>query len=284
MQQPFPFCANILGIMKFNLEVESGVVHERIATDYELDFYVSGNRTMTINGVPYTIQAGSVVFRRPGDYTRASGSYNCYALTLDFSGKPKPLREPYDRDDPTNSVQERCDDPLLALIPSHFVTANLSEYIRIYDQLCYTFEHVDAHESDTALINQLLFLVLSNACQTRYGDTAESRDGRILTKTCKYIQENFHRELSIQELADHVSFSPSYFYKIFKKTANTTPAEYIISVRLSNAKVLLLESDLTVAQIAERCGFRDASYFSYYFRKSFGITPSKYRSSKQKAL
>ena len=69
---------------------------------------------------------------------------------------------------------------------------------------------------------------------------------------------------------------------MFKKNANTTPTEYIISIRLSNAKKLLVESNLTVAQIAELCGFNDASYFSYYFRRRFGMKPSEYRLSKLK--
>ena len=73
-----------------------------------------------------------------------------------------------------------------------------------------------------------------------------------------------------------------FFCKLFKKAANTTPAEYIISVRFSNAKLLLSESELTISQISEMCGFSDASYFSYYFKKSFGITPGEYRLTKRK--
>ncbi|MBQ8388188.1 MAG: helix-turn-helix transcriptional regulator [Clostridia bacterium] len=277
MQDQLPFRAGILNIMKYSVEVKEGVVHERTSTDYELDLYVGGNRTMEINGSRYDIEAGSVVFRRPGDHTLASGSYNCYTLTLDFSGQKKPLYGKYDRNDPANSVQEKSNNALLELIPSHFMTANLSEYIQIYDRLCYQFGNVDSAGADTVLLNRLFFLVLSNVCHTLYSSVEESRDSRVLTETCKYIQENFHCDISIKELADNVSFSPSYFFKVFKRLANTTPAEYLISVRLSNAKLLLLESDLAVAQVAERCGFHDASYFSYYFKKNFGIAPSEYR-------
>lgn len=280
MQARLPFAVNVLNIMKFNVEVGSGVIHERISTDYELDFYMGGKRTMAINGQQFSIEAGSVIFRRPGDHTVASGSYNCYTLTLDFSGEKATLYGKYDRNDPSNSMQKICEDPLLELIPSHFVSRNPSEYIRIFDRLCYQFQDVNSKEANTALLNQLLFLILSNICHGLYRQRESSPESRILTETCKYIQENFHRDLSIKELADHVSFSPSYFFKIFKKAANTTPAEYLISVRLSHAKLLLLESELTVAEISEACGFHDASYFSYYFKKSFGITPSEYRLQK----
>jgi AraC-like DNA-binding protein len=281
MDIQLPFKAGVLNIMKFNLQVVTGSVHERTSTDYELDFYVGGNRTMTVNGSQYGIEAGSVVFRRPGDHTTAVGSYNCYMLTLDFSGKKKELYGSYDRNDPSNSVQECCDDPLLDLIPSHFVSSRLSEYIDIYDRLCCQFGNAEEHGAFAALVNRLLFLVLSDACHALYCKREQSREEGVLARTCRYVQENFHRDISIKELASNVSFSTSYFFKIFKGLANMTPAEYLISVRLSNAKQLLLESDLTVAQIAEQCGFRDASYFSYYFKKRFGITPSKYRATQK---
>ena len=281
MRQSLPFCAEILKIMKFSLAVDSGVVHERTSTDYELDFYVSGIRSMRINGKRYDIEAGSMIFRRPGDHSISSGAYNCYTMTLDFSGKKKFLCGAYDRNDPSNAMQELSDNALLEMIPSHFVVGDTSEYIKIYDRLCSLFQNVHSGDAVAALLNRLFFLALSDICNTMNGDTENGKESRVLNETCRYVQENFHRSISIGELAANVSFSPSYFYKLFKKAANTTPAEYIISVRLSHAKLLLLESDLTVSQISEMCGFCDASYFSYYFKKSFGKTPLEYRLTKE---
>lgn len=281
MQEKLPFSAGILNVTKFSVAVDSNVIHERISTDYELDFYMGGKRSMSINGKDFSIEAGSVVFRRPGDHTLARGSYNCYTLTLDFSGEKEALYGRYDRNDPSNSMQGIDPNPLLERIPAHFVSRNPSEYVQIYDRLCYQFQNVHSKKENAILLNQLFFLILSNVFYGLYNEEKNSNESRILTETCKYIQENFYRDISVKELADHVSFSTSYFFKIFKKAANTTPAEYLISVRLSHAKLLLWESDLTVAQISEACGFHDASYFSYYFKKSFGITPSDYRLQKE---
>ena len=284
MQEKFPFCAEILKIMKFDLAVDSGVVHERISTDYELDFYVSGTRSMQINEKRYKIEAGSMIFRRPGDHSISSGAYNCYTLTLDFSGKKKALYGCYDRNDPSNSMQEISDNALLEQIPSHFVVGDLSAYIELYDGLCYLFQNVQSKDTASILLNRLFFLALSDVYHTMYRNTDSTKEGRVLTETCKYVQENFHRSISIEELAANVSFSPSYFCKLFKKAANITPAEYVISVRLSNAKHLLLESDLTMSQIAELCGFCDASYFSYNFKQRFGKTPMEYRLTKDASV
>ena len=281
MQNALPFCAEILKIMKFSLAVDSGVVHERTSTDYELDFYVSGSRSMRINEKSYDIEAGSMIFRRPGDHTISRGGYNCYTMTLDFSGNRKMVSGGYDRNDPSNTMQAPSDNAMLSLIPSHFVVGDPSVYIALYDQLCYLDQNVQSKEAAAILLNRLFFLVLSDVFHARYSNSDHTRESRVLTETCKYVQENFYRSISIEELAANVSFSPSYFCKLFKKAANTTPAEYVISVRLSNAKLLLLETNLTMSQIAEMCGFCDASYFSYYFKKSFGKTPLEYRLTKE---
>lgn len=276
MQNNMPFSAGILNVFKFNLIPET-TVHKRTATDYELDYYVGGNRKMSINDNSFTVGNGSVVFRRPGDYCVSSGAYNCYSLTLDFSNKKQHEYGIYDRNNPENTMQDICNNPLLDLIPPHFISRHPSDYIKIYNKLVYNIQNANSKEPDSILINQLLFLILSDVCYTIHNESETSPESKILTETCKYIQENFHKNITIKELANNVSLSPSYFLKMFKKNANTTPTEYIISIRLSNAKQLLTESNLTVAQIAELCGFNDASYFSYYFRRRFGMKPSEYR-------
>lgn len=277
-----PFSAGILNVFKFNLNLEATAVHKRTSTDYELDYYVGGNRSMSINGKSFTVGNGSVIFRRPGDFCISSGSYNCYSLTLDFSNKKGALYGCYDRNHSEAPMQEICTNPLLDLIPPHFITRHPSDYINIYNKLCYNIQNIDSNHTNSILINQLFFLVLSDVCYTIHNETENNPESKILTETCKYIQENFHKNISIKELANNVSLSPSYFLKMFKKNANTTPTEYIISIRLSNAKQLLSESNLTIAQIAELCGFNDASYFSYYFRRRFGVKPSEYRLNEHK--
>jgi len=277
MADYLPFSADILDVRKFILKLDPGITHKRIINDYEFDFYVGGNRKITINNESYNIGNGSVVFRKPGDIVISSGSYNCYCLTLDFSHKKKDLCGIYDRNNNDNSRQETSNNPLLDLIPTHFISRHPGECIEILDKLCYNYQSVDSKINDM-LINQLFSLALTD---TFYYNSVHNENNdfnnNFLITTCKYIQENSSKPITINELAANVSLSPSYFLKMFKKATNTTPAEYIISIRFSKAKQLLAESNLTMANIATLCGFNDASYFSYYFKKGFGITPSVYR-------
>ena len=278
----FFFDATALRMVKFQLELSPTDKHTRLIKDYELDFYVSGNRTMTVNGESYSVGCNSVVFRRPGDYAVSTGSYNCYCLTLDFSHKRSSsinskLEDP--REDTTSSLQEISDNPLLDMIPTHFISQHPNDYIRLFDKLCYSYK---GNQTEILLLlNQLFFLILSDVYLLKEQKTIVSTENMILSKTCHYIQENFSKPITIKDLANNVALSESYFIKTFKSITKLTPIDYLISIRLSNAKRYLAESTLSVVEISDICGFNDASYFSYYFKKKVGMTPSQYRSNKQ---
>lgn len=265
-------------MVKFQFELASTDKHTRVIKDYELDYYVSGNRTMMVNDNKYSIGCNSVVFRRPGDYAISTGSYNCYCLTLDFSQK-KSNHIKYDREDPTIPFQDISLNPLLDIIPTHFISPQPDEYIQLFDKLCYSYQG-NEKEKNLILLNQLFFRILSDIyfLQTQKDDI--SNDNMILSKTCHYIQENFGKPITIKELAHNVSLSESYFIKTFKNIAHITPIDYLISIRLSNAKRYLSESTLSVVEISDICGFNNASYFSYYFKKKVGMSPNQYRASK----
>lgn len=274
----FFFDATILKKVKFQLELAPTDQHTRTIRDYELDFYVSGNRTMTVNDIKYSIGSNSVVFRRPGEHVVSTGSYNCYCLNLDFSHK-KQVDTKYDRDDPSISFQDISLNPLIDIIPTHFVSPHPNEYLRIFDTLI--FSNNDDTEKNLILLNQLFFLILSDIYFLQTQNNTVDNDNMILSKTCHYIQENFSKPITIKELAHNVALSESYFIKLFKSLTHFTPIDYIISIRLSNAKRYLAESTLSIVEISDICGFNDASYFSYYFKKKTGMTPSQYRASKK---
>lgn len=65
--------------------------------------------------------------------------------------------------------------------------------------------------------------------------------------------------------------------RCFKKNIGQSPMEYLIKYRLNQSKKLLLETDMTITDICQQCGFSDSAYFGKVFRRSFGITPGEYR-------
>ncbi|PKI17056.1 helix-turn-helix domain-containing protein [Colwellia sp. 12G3] len=93
----------------------------------------------------------------------------------------------------------------------------------------------------------------------------------------QYIRDNFHMELSIEKLAQVAYLSVSALERRFKKYLAKTPKQFIRQVRLDNARRLLVETKLPIAQIAYQSGFSDHSYFSRHFKLMFDELPSELR-------
>lgn len=99
----------------------------------------------------------------------------------------------------------------------------------------------------------------------------------ILMPALNYIEENYRKDFPITVLADISGVSHQYLCRIFNRTMNIRPNEYITCRRLQEAKLLLTETDLSVREICRQSGFTDTSYFSTVFKRYEGITPAEYR-------
>ena len=97
-----------------------------------------------------------------------------------------------------------------------------------------------------------------------------------LRQTIDYIQGNLDGNLSLQELAEEIDMSRSYFAVLFKQATGIPPHQYVNQQRIAKAKQLLTERK-AIAQIALECGFSSQSHLNKVFRKYVGTTPRKYR-------
>lgn len=93
----------------------------------------------------------------------------------------------------------------------------------------------------------------------------------------EFVNTHFAKDISIQDLADVACLSVSALERRFKKHLDKTPKQFIREVRLENARRLLIESQISIAEVAYRSGFTCHSYFSLHFKKMFGELPIQYR-------
>lgn len=107
--------------------------------------------------------------------------------------------------------------------------------------------------------------------------TGTFREEIILNKIFEYINQNFYNNLSLQNISKYCYCSKSYISHIFKKSTGLSLSEYIIRIRLREAKMMLVNTEQTITRIALLNGFNDSSYFTKVFKKINGITPSKFR-------
>ncbi len=98
-----------------------------------------------------------------------------------------------------------------------------------------------------------------------------------LHKSVRYLNENFTEAIKIGELAKMENMCMTTFNLHFKKYVGTTPTKYIIKLRMQQAVDLLLNSELSIQEIASRCGYNDYNFFTKVFKGEFGVAPSKYR-------
>jgi two-component system response regulator YesN len=92
-----------------------------------------------------------------------------------------------------------------------------------------------------------------------------------------YIDRNLDSDLGIEELADFLGISCSYFSMLFKQHFAETFVEYLTRQRMELAKSMLLMSDQSIAKIGQTVGYSERRYFTKVFQKFSGLTPSEYR-------
>ena len=101
---------------------------------------------------------------------------------------------------------------------------------------------------------------------------------KAIVEAIRIINLDYAKPLRISELARRLGMSHVSFTNRFNKAAKQKPVAYLASVRLYHACILLDTTDLTVAEVADRCGFENQFYFSRCFAKKYGLPPSGWRS------
>lgn len=94
-----------------------------------------------------------------------------------------------------------------------------------------------------------------------------------LRRVIDYIQAYLERDLSLNDLAALAQMSPHHFARLFKQSTGFTPHQYVIRSRVEGAKRLLLQGELTIAQVAYAVGFAHQSHLNRHFKRWLGVTP-----------
>lgn len=92
-----------------------------------------------------------------------------------------------------------------------------------------------------------------------------------------YIQNNYSRDISLDEVSQKVNISPYYFSKIFKEDVGEGFVEYLTKIRMDKAKELLTTTEYSMKEICSMVGYADPNYFSRSFKKNVGVTPTEYK-------
>ena len=137
-----------------------------------------------------------------------------------------------------------------------------------------------------AVVHVIILLIqkfrCKDSCDVRMkSDTPDAyfsgTTGRKVQNVRRIINSNLEKEISIEELASKVNLNRTTLQKVFKEMYGLTVNEYRTKARLQLAKNLLVSTDLSITEIAGRCGYANASKFSEVFKRNEGVLPKDWR-------
>lgn len=148
---------------------------------------------------------------------------------------------------------------------------------RLRDQMLYFSEN--AARSPLHLVGRLsLFLdELIEFSDSRQDVSQQSQRDFYINEAVVYIQQNYHRELTVDEVAGFCKLNRNYFSRKFKEVVGCTPQEFLIRQRLTNAGELMRLTNLPIKAIAAQCGYPNQLHFSQAFKKYYGLPPREWR-------
>ena len=238
--------------------------------EYELIYVIRGCVKVTAGDTCYTASENHLILisnleqhsvRNPGTV------YERYCVTLDVAKTDRYIGHPR----------------LLSLLKNHpkgfphvlDATPFQDAALRIFQNMIRYKDSDFANELIVACITELLAL-LCTYYPTQFSPHASASEDKIL-KVQQYIDQHYKDPLKMDDLAKQFFISNCYLSHKFKELTGLSPKQYLSSVRLKNASVLLLNSDFSVSEIAETVGFPDHSNFIRSFKKIYGVLPKDFR-------
>lgn len=224
---------------------------------YELEFYTEDHPGGTVtDGVFRAAKKGHYCLYRPGQVQRLVGPYRCYYLNI--------------------STQ----DPILC---DFFDSLPDSGPVWNMDQVVEQIRKMQRTEDKESLAGRLRLeacaaQVLSLLAQHPTGVLVHREE---LVRADRYIREHLAEDLSLKRLAQISNLDPTYFHKLYTRVYGKTPAQRVLSRRITAAQIALEEGSLSIAEIAAACGFSSQAYFASKFREVTGKSPTGYRKTKQ---
>jgi len=237
---------------------------------YEIYFLVSGNRRYLMKHTVYDVEPGNLVFVPKKQLHRATSEtkvgYDRYVL--------------YFSDEQANNLAKMLGEEVFSdLVNSGCI--QLPGYVAKQiqkDMEQIRQETISPSPIAGALVTHLLQGIMINAL--RFGSKKQRLVGESADKVqmvAKYITEYYRDEITLSMAAEMACLEKTYFSKRFKTLTGFGFQEYLLQTRLLASEQMLLETKLSMSEIAENCGFSCSNYFGDVFRRFKGMSPSDYR-------
>lgn len=235
---------------------ELDISPKRQVQKFEIEYYLEDASSTFVGNQKYKIQKNYIQIAKPGQERYSYLPFKTIYIKFSADGE----------------LAER-----LSKTPDYFSSSHSERIISKLDEIILLQENND----DLLLYSRLLSLLNLIIIDSKIPMLQSGNNYNIITKAKRFIETNFNRPLSLNDISHAVNLSPIYFHNIFTAATNISPHDYLINYRIQEAKKQLWDTDVSVETIAESCGFSSQQYFNKVFKNKTGTTPGKYRKTFQ---
>ena len=255
---------------------------------HQLTIVMHGTATLNLNGVNYPVRQGDIyiISSFSAHFLKEQQEFqfvNILFYMKDLAGVAQDLQE---------SEAFKCIfylQPVLQQFsrPANMLSLTYEEVEVIKRYLDLLVDEVSNEKMGQQTVIQSCFMLLITTICRAYKPQQQRHIPSFayqLRELIHYIEEKCGDKLSILTMCTQSGLGERQLRNIFAKTYQCTPMQYLQNVRIHKACYYLSSTDMTVAEVGEVIGFEDNNYFSRIFRKTVGISPSKYRNEQQYSI
>ena len=253
----------------YKLSVDNNMTTERVKgrNDYQLIYVSKGQGWFSFDfEEDVIIKAGSIVIYRPDEYQKYIyyGENHPEIYWIHFTG---------------NKVEDILKKYEICLTSHYMVVGDNPDYAGIFERIIVELQGKKEFYSDTCAILFHNLLIQFARYKRNYASFPVDFSFHKLDEATAFFQEHYNEFIVIEEYikSSNCDMCESLFYRQFKEYTGQTPLQYVLGIRLQNAKELLINSDYSIREIAESVGYENALYFSRVFHKYEGLSPTEFR-------
>lgn len=231
---------------------------KRTVTKYEIDFYLTDGSVTFADDRVYPIKKDHIQIGKPGQIRFSKLPFATAHIKFNATG-------------------EIAD--LLENAPEYFYSSHPKQIRNKIDEIILLKERLD--ENNLLLQSRILSFLNLLITDSQISLAKISVNYEVISKAKRFIEHHLEEKLTLHDIANSVSLSEYYFHNNFSMATGITPHQYLIECRIEKAKKLLWNTEISMNEIAEKCGFCSQQHFNKIFKKATGISPGNYRKELQ---
>ncbi len=233
---------------------------------YEIYYMKEGNCRYFIDDRSYNVEAGDVILIPKGIIHRTNYTTDSHSRLL------------------LNFTEEYLNESIISLFSEKRFIYRSREIARsiesLFNKIEQEYTNPDQYTEQMLKLHtaEMLFLIMRHPGSS---EDSATTGNELIDGIVKYIKDNYMSDIKLSTVAKIKSVSPEHLSRTFKRCTGLGFNEYVTLLRLRRAEEMIRsESQMTISEIAYECGFNDGNYFSYKFKRLYGVSPIKIRSER----